>query len=505
MRSFAHYCSCRPARSHTGARRFASVAIRVGMVCAALLAAPAAAVERLQGPPPWRVGGRTGFTCDAAAFPDSSGYQLEVYLRIPPSTLTQLSRDAEGNAQVRAIVKVRSRYASGELASSQDFGISLADTSRGQGRVVLFRFPVAPGACRLQARIEDLHSRKRGIVYSGTPVPEHTEIRGDVEVPRPQAGRYLSDLEFVWPVAGRPPGLAFVRGGQARIPNPDRLYGLFAGTLEAAFTARAREGDERPWRWVLRVLDAAGAVVAQKESTSVAGGLAHGAVRFDVTDQPPGAYDLDARVWQEGDPGALLRRSRFSIGWNPDTWNRNSADVSDDVHFLLEARDEETFAVLQPGEQEKMLEEFWRKRDPTPETAVNEAYLTFRERVEHANLQYSRFGIGKGMFSDMGRAYIRYGEPTEILHQVMPAGEETLTRALEEIIRKEDRVMGEVNQKGPGGDQRPYEVWIYQGDIPLPFDVDPKGSEGRVTRRRMLFLFVDEQGLGTYTLRYSTE
>jgi len=76
---------------------------------------------------------------------------------------------------------------------------------------------------------------------------------------------------------------------------------------------------------------------------------------------------------------------------------------------------------------------------------------------------------------------------------------------LQQIIVSEDRVMGEVNQKGLGGDQRPYEVWIYQGDIPLPFDADPASTIGRVNRRRLLFLFVDEQGLGTYTLRYSTE
>jgi hypothetical protein len=62
-----------------------------------------------------------------------------------------------------------------------------------------------------------------------------------------------------------------------------------------------------------------------------------------------------------------------------------------------------------------------------------------------------------------------------------------------------------VNQKGPGADQRPYEVWIYEGDIPLPFDADPANTLGRVNKRRLLFLFVDEQGLGTFTLRYSTE
>jgi len=485
----------------TAARRLLSLAA-LGC-CGLLCAGGVRAAERQEGPPPWRIGGRTGFTCDAATFPDSAGYHLEVYLRVPPATLSQLERDERGDAQMHAVVRVRPQGRP-EIESAQDFGISLADTARGQGRVLLLRFPITPGPCRVDARLEDLLSRKPG-AHTGHGAMQNTEIRGEVEVPRPQAGRDLSDFEFVWPVSGRLPGLAFVRGGQARIPDPDRLYGLYAPTLEAAFTARAKGGDERPWRWVVRVLDTQGHVVAQQDSSAAAGRLAEGQVRFDLSQQPAGAYQLDAKVWQEGDAGALQRRTKFSVGWMPDTWNRNAADVQDEVHFLLEQRDEEEFSVLQPGEQEKLLAEFWHKRDPTPDTPVNEAYITFRERVDHANEQFSRFGIGKGMFSDMGRTYIRYGQPSEILHQVMPAGDETLTKALLDIMSTETRAVGDVNEKGPGGDQRPYEVWIYQGEIPLPFDVDPATAAQRGTKRKLLFLFVDEQGLGTYTLRYSTE
>jgi GWxTD domain-containing protein len=125
--------------------------------------------------------------------------------------------------------------------------------------------------------------------------------------------------------------------------------------------------------------------------------------------------------------------------------------------------------------------------------------------VAYANRQWTRFGIGKGMFSDMGRVYIRYGPPSEITQQVMPAGDETLTRELERIMYEEQRAVGDLRQKGLGGDQRPFEVWSYEGDIPVPFDVEPGTVPRGSTRRRLMFLFVDEQGLGTYTLRYTTE
>jgi GWxTD domain-containing protein len=497
------------ARPLEGARLRISCRISLALLLALGAAAPAsAAVERQLGPPPWRLGGPAGFSLDAAAFPDSSGYHLEVYVRVPPATLRALALDETGKAQLRAAVTVRSRGGKGDpVEVVQPFSTTAGDTVQGQGRVLLFRFPVAPGKCRIDARLEDLLSSRPGLAYGKESRTQRAELRGEIEVPKPQAGRDLSDLEFIWPVAGETPGAAFVRDGRARVPNPDRLYGLYASQLETSFSARAKAGDERAWRWVLRVLDRSGAVVAQAESTAAAGRFVRGGARFDMTAQPAGTYQLDVRVWQEGDAGSLRRSAPFSMGWTSETWNRNAADVADEVHFLLQAEEEEQFAGVQPGEQERMLEEFWKQRDPTPETAMNEAYLTFRERVEHANVMYSNMGIAKGMFSDMGRVYIRYGEPFEVHKQVIPAGEHTLNRVLADIIRTEERAVGDVNQKGPGGDTRPYEVWVYEGDIPPPFDADPRASTstGYIAKRRLLFLFVDEQGLGTYTLRYSTE
>ena len=88
----------------------------------------------------------------------------------------------------------------------------------------------------------------------------------------------------------------------------------------------------------------------------------------------------------------------------------------------------------------------------------------------------------------------------------MPAGDVTLSQALQEVIIQEDREVSRgINQKGLGGDMRPYEVWVYEGDIPLPLDADPRDTHRHRARRRLLFLFVDEQGLGTFTLRHSTE
>ena len=87
---------------------------------------------------------------------------------------------------------------------------------------------------------------------------------------------------------------------------------------------------------------------------------------------------------------------------------------------------------------------------------------------------------------------------------MIPAGEETLTQMIQELALSEGRELGDIQQPGPGGDMRPFEVWIYEGEIPLPPDAD-LNTNRNVRHRRLVFLFVDEHGLGDYVLRYSNE
>jgi GWxTD domain-containing protein len=179
--------------------------------------------------------------------------------------------------------------------------------------------------------------------------------------------------------------------------------------------------------------------------------------------------------------------------------------VEDELHFLLSDEEEGTFSAMQPGEQERFLDEFWKRRDPTPDTAENEWRRMFAERVAYANEHFGYRGLEKGMFTDMGRVYVRYGPPSDIQKQVVPAGDKTLLQMVQELAATEDMPMGNVRVKGFGGDLRPFEVWIYEGVVPLPIEVDPERVIQARRRERLVFLFVDEQGYGRYVLRYSTE
>ena len=482
------------ARPHPGARLVWAALIALALPAAGRAAAPDT------GPLPWRVPGRVGFTVDAAAFPDTADMMLDVYVRISPSTLLALARDAGGQGRLRLTTRLRGAYGGRGEEQAQEFAIAPDDSSGGLGKVMAVRFPVKPGKHRLFVRVADVLSRKHGLIYVN--VNESGQVEGQVVVPAPEGGRELSDIEFVWSSHHGGPATLFERGGRTLLPDPERLYGLYASTVHAAFSARGAEA--KPWHWKARVLDAAGQAVAGQESTAAAGTWLHGEIAADMTTDPAGGYRLVLQVWQEGDAAPLERTSPFSIAWQVDSWLRNPSDIQDDVHFLLSADEEDDFALLSPGEQEHYLDEFWRERDPSPGTGVNEARVAFMQRVAYANQHWTRAALGKGMFSDMGRVYIRYGEPSEIQKQVIPTGDEGLDAVVQEILLNEDRSALNVPAPGPWADMRPFELWKYDGPIPRPPDADPRAA-GHPRQKHLIFLFVDEHGTGDYRLRYSTE
>jgi len=489
-------------RSRKGARR------RLGGWPAVLLAsllgiaATAAAVQAIlpdgeTGPLPWRVGGNLAFTVDAVAVPDSAGGALDVWVRMPPRTLGQLGEDENGVSKVKLSMRLKTRYGGKHHEATQELTIAASDTGGAYGKVMTQRFPAKPGGYLLEVKLEDQRSQKRGIAYVGRKVTKSMRVEGEVKV-EPGANEIeVSDPALLW-TGGREPG-------QLRNPpNPERLYGLFASSAQIAFLARAQKGERVAWRWRVRIIDRRMNVVAERDSSADSSAVLRDEATFDISTLPAGEYTVELQVGREGKQ-AVVRRSTLDIAWQLGSWNRDPDDIADEVHFLFEPKDEEAFQIMGPGAREAALAQFWRERDPDPDTGENEARTAYLARVDHANKTWTRMGKVKGMYSDMGRVYIRYGEPDEVLRQVLPAGDQTLMHVLQSLDLTETRPTGEVESKGIGGDQRPFEIWNYDMGVNRSLTAARSEVLNEKARRHMVFLFVDEQGYGDYRLRYSTE
>ena len=141
-----------------------------------------------------------------------------------------------------------------------------------------------------------------------------------------------------------------------------------------------------------------------------------------------------------------------------------------DVTYIITDDERRAFKKLETDEErERFIEEFWRRRDPDPDTDENEFREEYYERIAYANEHYTS-GI-PGWKTDRGRIYIMWGKPDEI--ETHPSG-----GAYER----------ESYEGGGSTSTYPFERWFYRylpgvgSGIELEF-VDPTGSgEYRLAR-----------------------
>src|SRR2546426_8835488 len=87
--------------------------------------------------------------------------------------------------------------------------------------------------------------------------------------------------------------------------------------------------------------------------------------------------------------------------------------LNEDVVYIITDEERQAWKRLATDEErEQFIEQFWLRRDPTPDTVENEFKEEHYRRIAYANERYAS-GI-PGWKSDRGRIYITYGPPDEI-------------------------------------------------------------------------------------------
>ena len=102
--------------------------------------------------------------------------------------------------------------------------------------------------------------------------------------------------------------------------------------------------------------------------------------------------------------------------------------LKEDVAYIITSEERQAFKRLQNAEErEQFIEQFWLRRDPTPDSMENEYKEEIYRRIAYAN-QYFASGV-QGWRTDRGRIYITFGPPDE--RETHPSGGQ-YTRSLRE-------------------------------------------------------------------------
>jgi GWxTD domain-containing protein len=133
---------------------------------------------------------------------------------------------------------------------------------------------------------------------------------------------------------------------------------------------------------------------------------------------------FDAQDWRTGTYTVNLRATANNGKMSASTSAKMTLDVTqamlteyfeDTLEILYLFASESELQPLETATPEMRAEEwrkFWKKRDPDPSTAANEALEELLVRIRVASQRYSRYGAA--WHNDRGRVYIRYGEPDKI-------------------------------------------------------------------------------------------
>ena len=94
-------------------------------------------------------------------------------------------------------------------------------------------------------------------------------------------------------------------------------------------------------------------------------------------------------------------------------------DFLSKVRYLITKDERRTFVSLPESERPKFIDEFWKKRDPNPDTEENEFKTQYFQRIDEANRLFAG-GQEPGWLQDRGRIYILLGPPSE--RETFPRG-----------------------------------------------------------------------------------
>lgn len=309
-------------------------------------------------------------------------------------------------------------------------------------RQYYFSFQVDPGPYRLRVQVTD---QLTGGVISATrtlTVPSFQEPR--LQLSTVQLARWIriADGETI-----------FEKNGRIVFPNTEHTYATDLPRLFAYFEAYGLDSASAPDSFEVRYTLQHGRRVIRsirrlypKPGTSAAL-----SVQLPISDLDLGDYLLTVTV---ADPARRQQATASTQFFVTRSWNQLS---DHDFEQLLEqlsyiATSQELVALRTTPREFRgaAIAEFWRRRDPTPDTPENEALREFYRRIRYANQKFHS-ETGEGWQTDQGRVYIVLGPPDQVRQEKFESGRPTS------------------------------EVWEYRA-------------------LKQVFVFIDEEGFGQYRL-----
>lgn len=143
-----------------------------------------------------------------------------------------------------------------------------------------------------------------------------------------------------------------------------------------------------------------------------------------------GSYDFVAEVNNVNKKDIIKDFITFTV-WKPFFKSKRYFERVEQMQYITTSNEEDRLLNAKVDEREKIWNEIWESKDPTPEDRVNEFLIEYFERVDFANKNFSQGSFFEGWRTDRGKVYIILGPPDYVVEESFSI------------------------------DQNPYQIWYY--------------------------------------------
>lgn len=396
--------------------------------------------------PPTGMTGHPRFQVDAGSFSTSAGAEVALALRVPYSELFFEKRGPLYRSRFDLIIVLYDgkKQVGGDLWPQEIELARYADTQSGHTYFQkIVRLPSKPGRYRAEVTLSEPPSGRKSRMVWELEVPDYA--------------REELSISTLWmsgclerPEAAPDSALARWRG-ESSLPPADWVlthrFGEPLGTLCVVGEVYGGAAASGPIDLVFRIHDERQAEVARGDLALEGGTHVPFSFRPDLGSLWLGTYTLEVTVRAAGK--TARREFVFQMDESTVSLERGLEQSLELVRVIARSGEVDSLENTSPLERKEAWNRFWKRRDPSPDTAENEFKDEFFRRVRHANEHFSV--LEPGWRSDRGRVYIEHGPPDDIDRRPQ-------------------------NLQGP-----PFEIWLYHS-----------------SQRR--FVFVDYDGFGRYEL-----
>lgn len=148
-----------------------------------------------------------------------------------------------------------------------------------------------------------------------------------------------------------------------------------------------------------------------------------------------GNYTLVLNARDDATMQSAQQKETFTLENIPYITEEFASTFRQMVSYIASETEMDIFDELNLIGKQSFIEQFWKRRDPTPDTPENEFKMVYYQRWEFVKMRYTNESPGlEGWETDRGRIYLKFGAPTDV-----------------------DRIVGNIRF-------RDHEIWYYESE-----------------------------------------